>query len=1001
MCKLFLTPWLFALSLFFLITTTAVNGAPPAVFDLKGNSLWIQAAGQVVPVSLKSPGFALGDSAVTGPALPLSVKENLARDRTWEVSYPPLRLEDAAQIEVKLYLRWSERDSVLRKWARFRLVHASSSRLLKEVVLDRIDPQGGELWTHGGGIHAKGSPVILDGPQSRPVFLPGRFVGVEYPVASTRRDGKQIVLAHRPGRRLEPGVWYETRTAVFGVTSRGGEVRAFQRYIAAHRPKPTGFHVNYNSWWTSPVPYTEGDILGLMNVFQEQLTKAHGAHFDTFTIDMGWSDPKSIWEIDAKQFPAGFGPIRDTARRMHSNLGLWISPSSYYPPALDGNWAKAQGYETTAVRSAGNDPPKVRLLCLGGQRYAERFKERLADLVGRWGIRHLKLDGCNLECSELDHGHEPGVLSSEAIATGLIAAVQAARQADPNVWIETTCFGYNPSPWWLFYVNSVIGTFGDDAPVGRVAAPVYRESYTTARDFFNLQGAALLPVPIGAQEVLGIVHQSPEPFLNDGVLTIMRGHMFLPLYVNPKFMSDARWKTLAELLVWARAHAEILDRTIALLPASWQVGNIPRFADVGVMPREPYGYAHVQGQVGLVALRNPWIAPTSYSLKLSQALGFSPGTSGLSAVSLYPEPRLYGEGLRLDDTLQVELAPYETLVLSINAHQGVSSLPRSASVVRSQIKISQTQSKIERVAFRDAGKALGPDWTCPLGSAASAIRLMLEAKVEVKSPQAELVLLLEGDKPPANSVGRLIINGRPVEPTITSSATGWSATGLPGHEHWTFLRVMLASGANVLSLDQFLGDDCREVSAWVLASKSGSISTFPGMLPQPESISLDGAVVMSPARTGRLPAPAVRIKRPIERIDGVFLDVLTPVSVAQGYGTLQRNQSVWEKPMVIGGKRFPRGLGTHAPSRIVFALDGKYRRFQSWAGADGNTTPTITFEVRVDGIKRWASGLMTRETPAAWIDLDITGARNLELLVGDAGNLASDHADWALARLLR
>jgi hypothetical protein len=215
------------------------------------------------------------------------------------------------------------------------------------------------------------------------------------------------------------------------------------------------------------------------------------------------------------------------------------------------------------------------------------------------------------------------------------------------------------------------------------------------------------------------------------------------------------------------------------------------------------------------------------------------------------------------------------------------------------------------------------------------------------------------------------------------------------------LRVRLASGSNVLSLDQFLGDDCREVSAWVLASKSGSISTFPETLPQPESLSLDGAVLMSPARTAQLPAPAARIERPIERIDGVFLDVLTPVSVSQGYGTLQRNQSVWEKPMVIGGKRFPRGLGTHAPSRIVFALDGKYRRFQSWAGADGNTTPTITFEVRVDGIKRWASSLMTRETPAAWIDLDITGAKRLELLVGDAGNLASDHADWALARLLR
>ena len=92
-----------------------------------------------------------------------------------------------------------------------------------------------------------------------------------------------------------------------------------------------------------------------------------------------------------------------------------------------------------------------------------------------------------------------------------------------------------PSPWWLFYVNSVIGSFGDDAPYGRVPAPVYRESYTTARDYYNLQGAALSVLPIAASEVLGIVHQTPDPPLNDGVMTVFRGHAFLPMYLNPRY----------------------------------------------------------------------------------------------------------------------------------------------------------------------------------------------------------------------------------------------------------------------------------------------------------------------------------------------------------------------------------------------------------------------------------------------------------------------------------
>jgi hypothetical protein len=44
---------------------------------------------------------------------------------------------------------------------------------------------------------------------------------------------------------------------------------------------------------------------------------------------------------------------------------------------------------------------------------------------------------------------------------------------------------------------------------------------------------------------------------------------------------------------------------------------------------------------------------------------------------------------------------------------------------------------------------------------------------------------------------------------------------------------------------------------------------------------------------------------------------------------------------------------------------------------------------------------MTRDTPAAWVDVDVSNAKTLELQVGDAGDLSSDHADWAEARLMR
>ena len=106
--------------------------------------------------------------------------------------------------------------------------------------------------------------------------------------------------------------------------------------------------------------------------------------------------------------------------------------------------------------------------------------------------------------------------------------------------------------------------------------------------------------------------------------------------------------------------------------------------------------------------------------------------------------------------------------------------------------------------------------------------------------------------------------------------------------------------------------------------------------------------------------------------------------------------------MTIAGRRFRRGVGTHADSRIVYNTGGRYRRFQSWVGADGASNATITFEVWADGQKRWASGLMNRQSPARRVDMEITGAKIIELVVGHGeDNITSDHANWADAKLLR
>ena len=245
---LILIPFLWAVA-----AASYANAASLASFAVKNDVLAVRREGQSLQVSLKSPALVLGDKKISGHLVPQTTSGSPANGKIFEVCYAAIPLGPSASLEVKLFLRWSETESVLRKWATIRLVGPQASVLLKEVVLDDIETQDRPVWSPGAG--GKQYPIFLDA-QSHPVFLPGMFVGIEFPMAATRCENGHIFLADRPGVTLRPGEEYKTRTAVYGMTPVGREVQAFQQYIAAHRPEPRGFHVNYNSWWTAPIPAT-------------------------------------------------------------------------------------------------------------------------------------------------------------------------------------------------------------------------------------------------------------------------------------------------------------------------------------------------------------------------------------------------------------------------------------------------------------------------------------------------------------------------------------------------------------------------------------------------------------------------------------------------------------------------------------------------------------------------------------------------------------------------
>ncbi|GGH30786.1 NPCBM/NEW2 domain-containing protein [Paenibacillus segetis] len=101
---------------------------------------------------------------------------------------------------------------------------------------------------------------------------------------------------------------------------------------------------------------------------------------------------------------------------------------------------------------------------------------------------------------------------------------------------------------------------------------------------------------------------------------------------------------------------------------------------------------------------------------------------------------------------------------------------------------------------------------------------------------------------------------------------------------------------------------------------------------------------------------------------------------------------------------YERGIGAHSNSTIVYDLSDKnYDYFTSYVGVDRQmygTVGSVSFEVYVDGDKKFDSGLMNSRDPQKFIEVDINGAVEFKLVVTDGGNgNGSDHATWGDSKL--
>lgn len=898
-----------------------------------------------------------------------------------------------------------------------------------------------------------------------PVFLENTFWGLEFPAGHNVYEEGKVKLVQYPGRRTAHR-WTSHR-AVVGVAEPGRVVRRFRQYVASFQTTPPETHlfVNYNTWWTL-MPPTEQNCLALIETFRKNLFEPFGESFDTFTIDDGWDEKQSLWEIQRERFPRGFAPLVEELKKMNGRLGLWLSPSSGYNHAP---WGAQVGYEV-------NSNPWY--LCQSGPKYRRDIVPVVCRLAREYSLAFYKLDGFCATCENAGHGHLPGEYAKEANVEAYIELLEAVRRERPGIFLDPTC-GMWLSPWWLRYADAIWGSVSGDYPEIVVPAPIVRDSATTTRDAVFRQRCEEHPgYPPAGIEHLGIIVITPEKWEDNAMIVVGRGCRLLTLYINPSFFTKGEkdWAFLASILRWARHNAVILAHHTELI-----LGD--------PFQKECYGYAHWRENRGILALRNPFIVPQKVSIPLDATSGWEPslpkGSGGSVSASVgvevsssvpppglkrvlarivYPRQEVLPKLLAYGDRLELELSAYETLMVELEPVEPESTEPVLAGLPVREVRRQDRQIEYElfgqpgqklslrlppgvRTAWLDNGPVSLQEQTGQLlvEFAGSVQECRVENFTQKVIPgsdpteawkiqgagtilvppgtKAALHILIDPQTPLATplscqaEVGDQQVQVRAVrspekrQQTHSPHRWTWFEVPLPEGNHpflWTIQPSKPAVQSSTAKSIYLVG----QVGSWLWAEmprvrrslrlefQTGNLPGEPAPRPLPLQMDQRREIIsVQPMRSLRAGSRWTDITQAVVR-----LAQISPNSVEQAWGELQRNRSVWEKPMTIAGQTFSTGLGTHAESRIVYDLaGGRFKKFRARVGRDEHAQDgEVIFQVWLDGRKMFDSGPMRKTIPAQTVEVDVEGAEWLELrtLPGSDG-IAGDHGNWAEAELLR
>jgi Gpi18-like mannosyltransferase len=146
------------------------------------------------------------------------------------------------------------------------------------------------------------------------------------------------------------------------------------------------------------------------------------------------------------------------------------------------------------------------------------------------------------------------------------------------------------------------------------------------------------------------------------------------------------------------------------------------------------------------------------------------------------------------------------------------------------------------------------------------------------------------------------------------------------------------------------------------------------------------------------------VSRPHDPEPVIWLADLYPEVAEQGWKELTIDRSVGGELIRLGDTTYLRGIGTHAPATIVYAIPPDAHVFSALVGIDeaAGDRGSSVLEVLLDGELAHRTSVLTGSQGPSEIAIDVHGRRQITLAVDTAGDgQASDHLDLALARFVK